>query len=101
MKSFILSIGILILVVFNGFGQASTKGFKSLEKGEYDKAIEVFSKHIKEDPSSSAANLGLAMVYSTDVFVNHDFFKAWDYVVIANDNFSKLTPEENEFLKNY
>ena len=101
MKSLILFTLLVITISYNTYGQASVKGFKSIEKGEYDKATEYFLKALKEEIQNSASNLGLAMIYSTEAYNGHDFFKAWDYITKANENFNKLTPEENVFLKDY
>ena len=100
MKKFILSFAAILIPILLS-AQSSVKGFKYLEKGEFDKAVEVFNKHLKEDSTSSAANLGLAVLYSTETFSGKDFFKAWDYFTKANLSFTKLTEEENTFFKPY
>lgn len=100
MKNILLIIG-SIFFSFRISAQSSVKGFKYFEKAEYDKSIEAFNKHLKEDSTSSVSNFGLAVIYSIDSYENKDYFKAWDYFVKANASFSALTPEENEFFKKY
>lgn len=101
MKKFIILINLLILITYNSYCQPNARGFKNIEKGEYDKAIEFFTKHLKENPDNSILNLGAAIIYSSDNYIGHDYFRAWDYIVIANSNFNNLTPDENNFLKEY
>ncbi len=98
MKRLIFS-SIIIFIAINVFSQASLRGFKSLEKGEFDKAIETFSKHLNDESESFSANFGLALTYSADKNPRADYFKAWDHYVIAKKYIDKLSTDENEFYK--
>lgn len=100
MKNFSFIFAILIFSL-NISAQSSVKGFKHLEKAEYDKALETFFKYLKEDSTNSVANFGIAVAYSADNYPDKNFFKAWDYFVKANQSFAKLTPQENDYLKQY
>ncbi len=71
----LLSIFIISLFPVLVFAQSSVKGFKSFEKGEYDKAVETFTKHLQDDTASCAAYFGLALTYSLENYPNHDYFK--------------------------
>ena len=93
---------IIFLFICSGlFAQQSVKGFKNLEKSEYQKAVETFSKYTSGDSINSVANFGLAVAYSADDNPDHDYFKAWDYFVKASKTMDKLTPDETEYLKQY
>ncbi len=92
---------ILALITICGYSQSSTKGFKYIEKAEYDKAIEVFTKYLEDDTASSVAHFGLALVFSNDNNPTRDYFKAWDSYFKANKSFSKITADETAFLKEY
>jgi tetratricopeptide (TPR) repeat protein len=83
------------------FAQSSVKGFKSFEKGEYDKAVETFTKHLQDDTASCAAYFGLALTYSLENYPNHDYFKAWDNYEKAMSHFTKLNEDERVFFKEF
>jgi outer membrane protein assembly factor BamD (BamD/ComL family) len=72
-----------------------------MEKSEFDKAIETFTKHLKEDSTSSVCYFGLALVYAGDDYASHDYFKAWDCYQNANKYFLKITTDETEFMKQF
>lgn len=97
----ILTLIILPIFLINIYSQPCAKGFKYIDNGEFDKAIEWFSKKLKDDPKSSVLNLGLAMLYSIDEYSGHDYFKSWDYIVESNKNFNNISDEDGTFLKNY
>lgn len=81
--------------------QSSVKGFKSFDKGEYDKAVETFTKHLQDDTTSCAAYFGLALTYAIPDYPNHDYFKAWDNYVKAKNHYTKLTEDERIFFKDF
>ena len=97
----LLSSLIIILLAINTYCQSSVRGFKSLEKGEYDKAIETFTKHLSDDSTSFASHFGLALTYAAEKNPKPDFFKAWDHYAKAKNYVDKLTPDENEFFKQF
>ena len=97
-----LIVTIIILSISTTvFSQSSIKGFKSFEKGEYDKAVETFTKHLQDDTASCAAYFGLALTYSIPAFANHDYFKAWDNYEKAMHHYSKLTEDERLYFKEF
>lgn len=100
MKRLLLAI-VLILPVLNTYSQASLRGFKSLEKGEYDKALETFTKYIDGDSASFAAHFGIALTYSAPKNPKADYFKAWDHYTKAKKYIDKLTSDENDFFKQF
>jgi hypothetical protein len=100
MNRILLSI-IILSVTITVYAQSSVRGFKSFEKGEFDKAIETFTKHIGDDSTSCAAYFGLALSYSTDTYASRDYFKAWDYYIKAKKYFDKLNEDERLFFKQF
>lgn len=97
-----LYVTIIILSCALGLhAQSSVKGFKYFEKGEYDKAVEAFTKHLQDDTASCAAYFGLALTYSLTDFPNHDYFKAWDNYVKAKNRYTKLNEDERLFFKEF
>ncbi len=97
----LLPFVILIFLILNTYAQSSVRGFKSLEKGEYDKAIETFTKHIDSDSTSFAAHFGLALTLSAPKNPKPDYFLAWDHYARAKKFIDKLTPDENDFFKQF
>jgi tetratricopeptide (TPR) repeat protein len=97
----ILLTSIILFVSISVFSQSSVKGFKSFEKGEYDKAVETFKKHLLDDTSSCAAYFGLALTLSVESYASHDYFKAWDNYEKAMRHYSKLTEEEKLYFKDF
>lgn len=97
-----LLVSLIILSSALGLhAQSSVKGFKSFEKGEYDKAVETFTKHLQDDTASCAAFFGLALTYSVVDYPNHDYFKAWDNYVKAKNHYTKLNEDERLFFKEF
>jgi hypothetical protein len=92
---------ISISISNHGFSQSSVKGFKGYEKGEFDKATESFTKHLKDDSTSCAALFGLALTYSAENNPAHDYFKAWDCYVKSKIYYDKLTEDERLFFKDF
>lgn len=94
---------ILVIIYFSvsTYSQSSVKGYKYLEKSEFDKAIEAFTKHLKDDSTSSVSYFGLALAFVSDDYANRDYFKAWDSYQRANKYFSKITTDETEFMKQF
>lgn len=97
----LIYICIILLVPVVATAQSSVKGFKSFEKGEYDKAVEAFTKHLQDDTASCAAYFGLALTYSVVDYPNHDYFKAWDNYVKAKNHYNKLNEDERLFFKDF
>ncbi len=100
MKQFYIILVAIYLSV-STYSQSSVKGYKYIEKSEFDKAVEAFNKHLKDDSTNSVSYFGLALALAGEDNVNHDYFKAWDSYQRANKYFSKITPEETEFMKQF
>jgi hypothetical protein len=100
MKKLFLIIQVL-LIAFCINGQDVKRGFKHLEKLDYAKAEDEFSKELilyKENP---AVNFGLAMIYGDKESPYYDLIKAWSCIRITMKNLSALSPEETEIIGEY
>jgi hypothetical protein len=95
---------LLIPFLFLALGisaQNSKKGFKFLEKTEYEKSAEEFRDVLKEKDNDPAASFGLAMVYGDEKSPLFNLVDSWDLALKCKSNEEKLTPEELEFIGEY
>src|SRR5512140_3546087 len=81
--------------------QNSKKGFKFLEKAEYEKSAEEFRDVLKEKGDDPAASFGLAMVYGDDSSTVFNLVDSWDFAMKCKANEEKLTPDELEYIGQY
>jgi hypothetical protein len=81
--------------------QNAKKGFKLLEKAEYDKSRDVFRELIMENNQSPSGCLGLALIYADERSSYYDLITSWEYVTTLKMNLDKLTPEEIEIIGEY
>jgi hypothetical protein len=81
--------------------QNSKKGFKFLEKAEYEKSAEVFKEVLKEKSDDPAASFGLAMIFGDEKSPLFNLVDSWDFALKCKSNEEKLTPEELEFIGEY
>lgn len=97
-----ITIGfLLILTSFPLAAQNTKRGYKLLEKEEYDKAAEVFREALAENNTDPAALFGLTLVLADEKSPHFDLIKAWEQVRTLQQNLDKLTPEETEFIGEY
>jgi len=72
---------LLIPFLFLALGvsaQNLKKGFKFLEKAEYEKSAEEFKNVLKEKSDDPAASFGLAMVYGDEKSPLFNLVDSWD-----------------------
>jgi hypothetical protein len=100
MKKLILIIQVF-LVSIGVYSQDIKRGFKQLEKLDYDKAEESFKKEIISYKENPAVNFGLAMIYGDEESPCYDIIKAWSHVRITDRNLKDLTEEETEIIGEY
>ncbi len=81
--------------------QNSKKGFKLLEKAEYEKSAEVFREVLKEKSDDPAASFGLAMIYGDEKSPLFNLVDSWEFALKCKSNLEKLTPDELEFIGEY
>jgi len=81
--------------------QNSKKGYKLLEKAEYEKSAEIFREVMEEKSNDPAASFGLAMNYGDEKSPLFDLVESWDLALTCKKNLEKLTPDELEFMGEY
>jgi hypothetical protein len=77
------------------------RGYKQLEKLDYEKAKELFEKITEESPDDVGAHFGLAMVYADNNSGYFDIVEAWYHIHAMKENISRLTQEEIEVIGEY
>ena len=100
MRYILMSVFIIALLA-NASGQNIKKGFKNLEKKEYDKALESFKKDLSDDPDNVGANFGMALVLADDESPFFNIIDAWQYVERINGRTGDLSQDEIEVLSEY
>jgi hypothetical protein len=92
---------LLIILSYPVSAQNLKKGFKLLEKADYEKSIEVFRESYAENKENPAALFGLALVLADEKSPYYDLIEAWDYAGRLTSCMESLTPEEIEFIGEY
>lgn len=99
MKILISIISLLLCLSLSA--QNAKKGFKSLEKGEHEKAKEIFEKSLSANKNDVAANFGMAMILADDKSKYFDIIEAWAYILNVQGKTSALSQEEIEYIGEY
>lgn len=99
MKKFIIPFFVLLSLGVSA--QDIKRGYKNLEKNEYDKAKDDFAKNLANDESSVGANFGMAMVLSNDELPLFDIIDSWQYAEKIDGNLNNLSQEEIEIIGEY
>ena len=94
----ILSLMLLSLPVLS---QIAKKGFKWLEKLEYEKAKSVFDELFLTDKQNPAVNLGLALVYSDEQSPFYNLVQGWSHCILLQNNMEKMMQEDLEYVGEY
>ena len=81
--------------------QNTRKGFKLLEKLDYDKALSVLEELRNAEPQNPAANFGLALIYSDDQSPYFNLVSAWQYCRILQENMENLAQDDLEIIGEY
>lgn len=92
---------ILISLWFSGFifAQNVDRAYRLIEKGELEKADEILTKSYFSDSLKATVNLGLALIYSSDSYPHHNYFKAWQHMLVAGKNIDAASDDEKELMK--
>jgi len=90
-----------LLIVLGLSAQSTKKGFKLLEKADFEKANEIFREVLAENEQDPAAGFGLAMICGDDMSPFFDLLEAWSFATALKPNIVKLTPEELEIIGEY
>lgn len=93
--------GILILLLAFTAGMHAqifltdlARGFKALDKNEYDKAIGYFIKELSDDSANAGANYGMAQVYFSKGYAGFDAETANNYITEAAADFKSASRKE-------
>ncbi|MBI9069085.1 MAG: hypothetical protein JEZ09_17440 [Salinivirgaceae bacterium] len=104
---------LLLSISFSAFAQRT---YKVMEKNvftaidshsqseidsELDDAREQFKKALSKDKTDNIANFGLSVVYSFDAYSKKDYFEAWKYFQIAEENIASFNEDDRPVLDQY
>ncbi|HTF05131.1 MAG TPA: hypothetical protein VK826_13980, partial [Bacteroidia bacterium] len=94
-------IGILLLILSGTlsldaqlFQTDLDKGFKALDKNDFEKAIQHFKDELKDDSVSIGANYGLAQVYFSKGYSGFNVDKAYTHIRAAQTRFPSATKKQ-------
>lgn len=82
-------------------GQNIKKGFKSLEKKDYEKAKEAFAKAVSDEHENVGANFGMALVLADDESPYFNIIDSWQYVERIEGRTNELSQEDIELIGEY
>lgn len=97
----ILSVLFLLVFAITGNGQNIRRGYKLLEKTDYEKAGVLFSEAIEENPKNPAALLGLMLILADDSSSSFDLISAWKNGSAITSLLEQFTTEDLEFVGEY
>lgn len=81
--------------------QEIKKGFKNLEKGEYEKAQDAFQKNLSDDKNNVGANFGMALILADDQSPKFDIIDSWQYIESIEGKTGNLSQEDIEIISEY
>ena len=70
--------------------QNSKKGYKLLEKADYEKSAEIFREVLQEKNGDPAASFGLAMNYGDEKSPLFDLVESWDLALTCKKEPGKI-----------
>lgn len=91
----------LLFITVTASGQNIKKGFKSLEKKDYEKAKEAFQKILTDDSMNVGANFGMAMVLADDKSPLFNIVDAWKYVERYEGKTESLSQDDIDIISEY
>ncbi|MBN2213951.1 MAG: hypothetical protein JW723_06895 [Bacteroidales bacterium] len=89
------------LFLLNVFPQNMKRGFKQLEKLDYEKAKEIFDQEQKLSGESPAAGFGRMVIFGDENSPYYNLIEAWSCARIVQKNIANLGPEEKEIIAEY
>lgn len=99
MKARSILFYILILCPYLSFATKVDKGFRALEKSNFEKAADFFHETLNENNVSSAANYGLARVYGNELSKLYNLDQAYNHVAVAKEQFDSKKADNKSDLK--
>lgn len=98
-KHILLAIIVSVSIISNA--QNIKRGFKSLEKKDYEKAKEIFNELLSEDGENVAANFGMAMVKADESSPYFDIVDSYQHIVKIKGKESSLSQDDIDILSEY
>ena len=89
------------LFILNILPQNIKRGFKQLEKSDYEKAKEIFDQEKRVSAESLPANFGLSVIYADENSPFYNIIEAWSCAEIVEKNIGKLIAEDKEIIAGY
>src|SRR5512138_752649 len=100
-KYFIVMLSLVLIAGSAVNAQNTKRGFKFLEKLDFEKAHEVFSDALSEKPGNAPALLGLMLIMADDSSSYFDIVQAWKYAKELKVSMDQLTTEDLEYIGEY
>lgn len=100
----ILSFFVLLVLFFPAHAQLQLfmsdlqKGFRAIEKNNYDKGIEIFNGMLSSDSSGVGAHYGLAKIYFAKDYKGFDPAKAYSHISVAQRNYANVDAKTSASL---
>jgi hypothetical protein len=91
----------LAMLSFSIYSQNARKGYKWLEKLEYDKAKSLFDEMLLADSKNPSVHFGLALIYSDEKSPYFDLIQAWSNCIVLKNNFDKLVQDDLDCIGEY
>jgi len=90
-----------LFIISTSYSQSIKKGFKSLEKKEYEKTKESFQKVLSDDNDNVGANLGMALVLADDQSTVFSIVDSWQYAEKVQSKIDNLSQEDIDIIAEY
>lgn len=102
MTRYLTSIILLASLSFTAIqAQNIKRGYKLLEKNDYQKAKEIFQKAIADNNKDGGAYFGMAVIYSNKQSPDYNLIKAWEYCLKTEKYINSISPDDQEVLTEY
>jgi hypothetical protein len=95
------TLWLLILLISGLSAQNTKRGYKLLEKADYDKSREIFLEVLSKNKQDPAALFGLALILADDSSSYFNPIDAWKYASMLKPNIEKLTEDEIVYIGEY
>ena len=100
----LLAFFVLLLAIFPAHAQLQLfmsdlqKGFRAIDKNNYDKGIEIFNSMLSRDSSGVGAHYGLAKIYFSKDYKGFDAAKAYSHISVAQRNYATVDEKTSASL---
>lgn len=91
----------LLAISANIIGQDAQKGFKALEKADFEKAKETFAKNIATQKSTVASRFGLVIVFSAQGSPYVNLLDAYEQATEVRKKIDEISPDDLTSIGEY